>query len=78
METWFVHATTAPRRCRTALGMPDNNLVKLVRRTLIASLRSSVGTKIFQHMYVRRKNDGKELDTANGGKLSQNERGGLD
>lgn len=50
--------------------MPDNNLIKLVRRNLILSLRASVGTTIFQNFYVRRKSDSKELDTMEGGELS--------
>lgn len=50
--------------------MPDNNLIKLVRRTLLEALRASVDTAIFQHVYVRRKSDGKEFDTMEGGELS--------
>lgn len=50
--------------------MPDNNLIKLVRRTLLSALRASVGTAMFQHVYVRRKTDGKEFDTMDGGDLS--------
>lgn len=50
--------------------MPDANLTKLIRKTLIAALRASVDTKMFQHIYVRRQSDGVELDTMNGGELS--------
>lgn len=50
--------------------MPDNNLIKLVRKTLIENLRGSVGTAAYQHVYVRRKSDGQELDTMSGGELS--------
>lgn len=50
--------------------MPDNNLIKLLRRTLLHMLRASADTGMFQHVYVRRKSDGKELDTMEGGELS--------
>ena len=50
--------------------MPDNSLIKLMRRNLLLMLRASAGTTIFQHFYVRRKTDGQELDTMAGGELS--------
>lgn len=50
--------------------MPDNNLIKLIKKTLISALRESVGTKMFQHVYVRRKDTGKELDTMSDGEYS--------
>lgn len=37
---------------------------------MIVTLRAAVGTTMFQHFYVRRKSDGKELDTMEGGELS--------
>lgn len=50
--------------------MPDSNLTKLTRKTMLSMLRSAAGTTMFQHIYVRRKSDGEELDTVQGGELS--------
>jgi hypothetical protein len=53
-----------------SFNMPASNLIKLVRKNLLLSLRTSAGTTMFRHFYVRRKSDGKELDTMEGGELS--------
>lgn len=50
--------------------MPDSNLLKLRRKTMIATARAAVGSTMFQHMYVRDKQTREEHDTMQGGELS--------
>lgn len=49
--------------------MSDSRLTKLVLKNFITSVKSSIGSPMFQHIYVR-DGKGRELEVLDGGKLS--------
>lgn len=49
--------------------MSDPQLKYLVQRNLISTIHLAVGSKLFQHSYVRR-SDGTEFDAQDGGRLA--------
>lgn len=50
--------------------MPDTNLLKLTRKNLVGAARAAIGSRIFQHYYVRRADTKAEVDVAQGGEFS--------
>ena len=47
--------------------MPDKNLERLLHKNLMYTIRASVGSEIFKHIYVRDKRDGREFDAMDDG-----------
>lgn len=47
--------------------MPDNNLQRLVHKNVMATIHALVGVRLFQHIYVRDKRDGRQFDALDDG-----------
>ena len=50
--------------------MPDSNIEKLNKETYLAMIKNSVGSRLFNSLYVRFKDSGVEKDVLNDGELS--------
>lgn len=50
--------------------MPDNNLIRQVFKNYMYSVRASVGSELFRHVYVINKHTQLEQDTLQDGKLA--------
>lgn len=50
--------------------MPDDNLKKNIKRSLIAMIENSVGSRAYNNFYVKNKESGLEYDVLNDGELS--------